>query len=252
MANPAASIPLTFGGTDLQQNPIGIFLQLKNPNDGPSVRGSDTTVPGLTGRIARSRIGDRWTIDLEGLVAGTGNEVQSVTITGAPTGGTFTLTYSGQTTAGIAWDASAATVQAALEALSNIAPGDVVVRGGPFPASAMTVDFVGTLASTNVAQMTGSAAGLTGGTPVLTIVTASAGGATEAIQRAHFRYLADIVAALFDPTAMPAALVATMEDGSTRTIAARTLPTVLWNPIIPSLIERVSIQLEAVADWVIV
>ncbi|MDX2863304.1 hypothetical protein PV338_45035, partial [Streptomyces scabiei] len=35
------------------------------------------------------------------------NEVQSVAITGDPTGGTYTLTYSGQTTAGIAYNATA-------------------------------------------------------------------------------------------------------------------------------------------------
>ena len=38
------------------------------------------------------------------------DEVQTVTLTGAPTGGTFTLTYGGQTTSGIAFDAAAATV----------------------------------------------------------------------------------------------------------------------------------------------
>lgn len=249
MANPAAVVGLTFGGTDIQQNPIGIFLEIvEGLNEGPSVRGSDTVVPGLAGRIARNRVADRWDIELRGLVAGTGNEVQSVTITGAPTGGTFTLTYSGQTTAAIAWNASAATVQAALVALNNIGAGNVVARGGPFPATAVTVDFIGTLAATDVVQMTGSAVGLTGGTPVLTIATVSAGGATEAIQRAHFRYLADIVAGLFDPTALPASLVATMEDGTTRTILARTLPTVLWNQLEPSL-AKVSIQLEAVEDW---
>jgi hypothetical protein len=49
------------------------------------------------------------------------NEVQRITITGTPTGGTFTLTFQGNTTAPIAYNASAATVVAALEAL----PGNV-------------------------------------------------------------------------------------------------------------------------------
>jgi hypothetical protein len=43
------------------------------------------------------------------------------------TGGTYTLTWMGQTTAPIAYNANAATIQAALEALSNVAPGDVTV-----------------------------------------------------------------------------------------------------------------------------
>jgi hypothetical protein len=56
------------------------------------------------------------------------NAVQRLTV--QATGGTYTLTFDGQTTAPIAWDATAGTIQAALEALSNIAPGDVVVTDG--------------------------------------------------------------------------------------------------------------------------
>jgi hypothetical protein len=95
-----------------------------------------------------------------GGVAGV-NEVQTVTLTGSPTGGTFTLTYEGQTTGTIAYDASAATVDTALEALSNIGSGDVAVTGsagGPF-----TVTFGGALAATNVSQLTANSASLTGG-----------------------------------------------------------------------------------------
>ena len=104
------------------------------------------------------------------------NEVQVITLANAPTGGTFTLTYSGQTTSAIAYDASAATVDAALEALSNIGAGDVAVTGaagGPW-----TVTFGTALAGTNVPEMTGSGALLTGGsvqTFAVATVTASAG-----------------------------------------------------------------------------
>ncbi len=89
------------------------------------------------------------------------NEQQVITLTGTPTGGTFTLTYSGQTTSSIAYNASAATIDAALEALSNIGAGDVAVTGaasGPW-----TVTFETALAGTNVSQMTANGAGLTGG-----------------------------------------------------------------------------------------
>lgn len=44
---------------------------------------------------------------------------QTVTIDGAPTGGTFTLTYKGQTTSALPYNASAAQVQTALNALNN-------------------------------------------------------------------------------------------------------------------------------------
>jgi hypothetical protein len=102
----------------------------------------------------------------------TSQEIQTVTVTGSPTGGTFTLTYSGQTTAGIAYNATAAAVRTALEALSNIAVGDVTVTGsagGPY-----TVTFT---AGGDVAQMTASGASLTGGSsPGVTVATATGGG----------------------------------------------------------------------------
>lgn len=61
-------------------------------------------------------------------------EVQTATIGGSGLT-SFTLTHSGQTTGAIAANASAATVQAALVALSNFEPGDVTVTGnagGPY------------------------------------------------------------------------------------------------------------------------
>ncbi|MEL3944877.1 hypothetical protein [Streptomyces sp. LNU-CPARS28] len=106
------------------------------------------------------------------------NEVQSVAITGSPTGGTYTLTFAGQTTAGIAYDATASAVQSALEALSNVEVGDVVCAGGPHPGTPVTVTFLGQYAGTDVAQMTASAAGLTGGTsPAVNVTTTTPGGA---------------------------------------------------------------------------
>ena len=99
-------------------------------------------------------------------------EVQTVTITGTPTGGTFTLNFNGQTTAGIAFNAAAAAVQSALEALSNLVPGDVTVTGsagGPY-----TVTF--TIAEGNVPQLISNAAGLTGGSsPGVTVATTTQG-----------------------------------------------------------------------------
>ena len=51
------------------------------------------------------------------------NEVQSVKVDG--TSGTFTLTLEGETTDAINFNASAATVEAELVALSNVYPDDV-------------------------------------------------------------------------------------------------------------------------------
>lgn len=104
------------------------------------------------------------------------NEVQTITITGTPTGGTYTLTFSGQTTAAIAYNAAAADVQSALEALSNIGVGDVTAAGGPHPGTPITVTFGGQYAGTDVTQMTATGS-LTGGTsPTVTVSTTTPGG----------------------------------------------------------------------------
>lgn len=101
---------------------------------------------------------------LEASGAGGTNEVQTVTITGTPTGGTFTLTFRGATTTGIAYNADAAAVETALEALTTIGDGDVRVTGGPGPGTPYIVTFVNDLGHTDIAAMTASAASLTGGT----------------------------------------------------------------------------------------
>lgn len=81
----------------------------------------------------------------------------TVTITGAPAGGTFTLTFLGNTTGNIAYNATAATVKAALVALDDrfvAADWDVTGdAGGPYSVS-----------MPSVGALTASGAGLTGGT----------------------------------------------------------------------------------------
>lgn len=87
----------------------------------------------------------------------------TVTITGAPTAGTFTLSVGGQTTAGIAYNAAASAVQAALVALSSVGAGNATVTGsagGPY--SVMLA---------NGGALTGSGAGLTGGTSPAVVIS---------------------------------------------------------------------------------
>jgi hypothetical protein len=107
------------------------------------------------------------------------NESQTVTITGTPAGGTFTLTYAGQTTAGIAYNAIASAVQTALRALSTIGATGVTVTGGPGPGTPYVATFTGPLANADVALMTADASGLTGGTtPTVTVTETQKGGIT--------------------------------------------------------------------------
>lgn len=109
------------------------------------------------------------------------NEVQQLTLYGSPTGGTFTLSFSGQTTSAIAFNASAGTVQTALIALSNLAPSDVTCGGGPFPGTPITVTFGGAYQFTNVPQITANAASLTGANLHSDVATTQGGGQSGTI-----------------------------------------------------------------------
>lgn len=130
-------------------------------------------------------------------VVGT-NEVATLTITGTPTGGTFTVTVAGRTTAGVAYNASAATLRAAIEALSNVSPGDVTVTGsagGPY-----TITFGGQLAETDLA-VSSSGASLTGGTsPAATTVETTPGVAVSGAATRLSGGTVSLTSALATPT----------------------------------------------------
>lgn len=96
--------------------------------------------------------------------------------TAAVTGGTWTIAHGGNTTAALAYNAPAATVQAALEALPSIGAGNVTVTlGGEVgseptasPVGQYKVAFVGALAGSTQSLLAVDASGLTtagGGAP---------------------------------------------------------------------------------------
>jgi len=91
--------------------------------------------------------------------AGT-DEVQTLTIGGSPTTGTFKLAFDGQTTAAITWSATNNTlrdnVDAALEALTNIGTGGVTVAVGTMTAGVgtLTLTFAGNQAKKAVSLVT--------------------------------------------------------------------------------------------------
>lgn len=118
--------------------------------------------------------------DNQGPISATlSDEVQQLTITGDPTGGTFTLTFGADTTGNIAYNASAADVQAALEAITSVGSGNVQCYGSGLPDGTITIHFVKTLGAANAATIT-STDSLTGGsTPATAISTLTAGGATS-------------------------------------------------------------------------
>lgn len=85
-------------------------------------------------------------------------EVQSVELNA--TGGTFKLSFGGDSTSAIAFNASAAAVESALEALPSLAPADIQVYGGP---GLWYVNFLGAYAGVDVALLGADSSGLTGG-----------------------------------------------------------------------------------------
>jgi hypothetical protein len=104
------------------------------------------------------------------------DEVQTLGL-GAASSGTFTLSFDGETTTVLTYDDTAADIQAALEALSNLDPGDVVVTGGDLPA-VVTLTFGGNRAAANQPEITLNDIDLAGQTVTIatTVVGASANG----------------------------------------------------------------------------
>jgi hypothetical protein len=103
------------------------------------------------------------------------SEIQRITITGNPTGGTFVLFFNGQNTIPLAYNCNRYDVQNALWALPNIGNSGVEVIGGPAPAGFFDVYFRGPLANRDVPDMTVEAAFTGGSHPQVTIDTATGG-----------------------------------------------------------------------------
>jgi len=108
------------------------------------------------------------------------DEVQTLTIGGTPTGGTFTLTFQSGTTSPITWSNVNATllaaIDAALEALPNIGTGNVTTAAGTLTAGigTITFTFTGALAKQDVGLMTATSS-LTGTAPTLAIAVTTPG-----------------------------------------------------------------------------
>jgi len=122
--------------------------------------------------------------------AGT-DEVQTLAESGTISGGTYTLTVLGATTAAIAYNAGAATVQAAIraaiaadpevsDAYKEIGDNITVTGSAGVDTSVLTVTFNGEIGA-DVPAITADAALLTGSTPDITVATTTPGvaGATD-------------------------------------------------------------------------
>jgi hypothetical protein len=133
----------------------------------PRPRTCDMPWPWLSSTIAEAL----------GLSGVRNNEVESIKVNA--TGGSFTITYAGETTAPINYSASALEVQEALNALPVLEPGDVTVIGGPGGAGGgtpYTLIFGGKLAEQAITPVTSNRSGLTGGAKLATVIVLRPGG----------------------------------------------------------------------------
>lgn len=117
----------------------------------------------------------------EGVPGAGTSEVQTLTIGGTPTGGTFKLTFDGHTTAPITWSGTNATlianIDAALEALPNIGASGVAVAEGTITdgIGTLTITFGGNLAKLAVPTITVANNSLTGTNPTVAVAESTPG-----------------------------------------------------------------------------
>lgn len=148
----------------------------------------------LTGDRRYYNVGSRSSASASDVCYGSGygkynaNELQQLSASGVVTGGTFTITFNSETTAAIAYNATAADIQTAIENLTTPDVGDIYVypaaQASPdAPTSTlnripMIVEFRGQYAGTNVSAMTTNSGSITGGGSIA-VATKRAGGTTE-------------------------------------------------------------------------
>jgi hypothetical protein len=107
--------------------------------------------------------------------------IQTLTIGGTPTGGTFRLKYEGATTAQIPWNATNATliasIDAALEALSTVGTGNLTTAAGTVTAGigTITITFAGGLANRAVSAITVVDNSMTGTAPTVAVAITTPG-----------------------------------------------------------------------------
>lgn len=156
--------------------------------------GSSKQVPSMGGSYIAKGFSDGIT-----MTAGA-NEVQTLTIAGSPTGGTYRLRYKGKETTDLAYNAAAAAIQSALQALTTVGSGNLLVSGsGPY-----TITAAGTLAGQELELIQVVRAAFTGGTtPSASVAKTTRGGYT----------LLDVVPILGNPEVFAASSFAGLSGG---------------------------------------
>lgn len=134
------------------------------------------TIP--TGVILTKSISDATKVNRYSGAGTNTNEQQTITITGTPSGGYFTLTFGGQTTAHIPYNATAAQLLPYLTALSTIGQGNLSATGGQLPGTPVVVTFINELGNMPQTVMTANGSGLSGGSAPAVTPTRTQDGST--------------------------------------------------------------------------
>jgi flagellar capping protein FliD len=123
----------------LTYNPNGSSATLDLPAMAVATEGSGTgaSLVGFTSAdFTRSQIAQDSKVKVDGFPSQAAvSEVQQIAHSSAITSGTFTLSYGGYTTSAISYDATIEQIQAALDALSGVQPGDITVSGDALNSS---------------------------------------------------------------------------------------------------------------------
>lgn len=110
-------------------------------------------------------------------------EIQQVGISSDSWQGQVTLTLGPNTAAALDWDATAAEMDAALEALANVGAGKVTCYGGPWPSAPIVAQFDASLG--NLPQMTAAHTLTNAGIAVSTLQQGGAAVVVTEIQRSR-------------------------------------------------------------------
>jgi len=114
------TVQVSFGSGSVACDGTGVVISITFNSNIGDLATMTTDVAALTGTAAVA----------EATKGGTTQNFEKQTLTCTATSGTFQLTFRGQTTASIAYDASASGVETALEALSTVGDVDVTFGAG--------------------------------------------------------------------------------------------------------------------------
>lgn len=151
----------------------GIFFSPTTTNPVPTGDGA----PGVPAFVGVPGPTDK--IDFSGVR----NEVQLITFAGIPTGGTYTISYTGgdgvtETTAGILATSTASQVKAAMvAAFSEIGVGDILVNGNF--QDGYEVEFINAVGGRNINPLTIDPAGFNSSPATVTVTQTTAGNVNE-------------------------------------------------------------------------